>query len=149
MLLSLYFTNDEMHYAFFREQIYLAAKNNIIELKEFFIEDKNDPILANNKIEAYIEQIKENKFLAGVVEIYIAAKIFNIIIAVYEQLKFNSDFTPYSIFHPDSQADDYLLVNFENRNHYNLLSIRGKNKDKNIIENKYNDIDQKQVNLFK
>jgi hypothetical protein len=42
-----------------------------------------------------------------------------------------------------------LLVNFENRNHYNLLSIRGKNKDKNIIENKYNDIDQKQVNLFK
>ena len=60
--LNLYFTNDEMHYAFFREQIYLAAKNNIIELKEFFIEDKNDPILANNKIEAYIDQIKENKF---------------------------------------------------------------------------------------
>ena len=62
--LSLYFTNDEMHYAFFREQIYSAAKNNIIELKEFFIEDKNDPILANNKIEAYIDQIKENKFFA-------------------------------------------------------------------------------------
>ena len=40
------------------------------------LEDKNDPILENNKIEAYIEQIKENKFFAGVVEIYIAAKIF-------------------------------------------------------------------------
>ena len=42
----------------------------------------------------------------------------------------------------------------ENRNHYNLLSIRGKNKDKNIIENKINDIVSKagkpiQVNINK
>jgi len=74
--LSLFFTKDESHYSFFREQIYLAAKNNINELRDFFVEDKNDPILDNNKIEAYIEQIKENKFFAGVVEIYIAAKIF-------------------------------------------------------------------------
>ena len=82
--LSLYFTNDEMHFSFFREQIYSAAKNNMIELKEFFIEDKNNPILENtNKLKVYIEQIKENTFFAGVVGIYIASKIINIIIAVY------------------------------------------------------------------
>ena len=67
-------------------------------------------------------------------------KFFNLIIAVYEQLKFNSDFTPYSIFNPSSPADEYLLVNFENRNHYNLLKIIDNNTEKNNNENKYNDI---------
>lgn len=47
-----------------------------------------------------------------------------------------------------------LMNIFENRNHYNLLRIWGKNKDKNIIENKYNDIVSKagkpiQVNINK
>ena len=32
-----YFTNDESYYKFFREQIYLAARDNINELKEIFL----------------------------------------------------------------------------------------------------------------
>ena len=46
--LSLYFTNEESYYKFFREQIYLAAMNNINELKEFFLNNENDEILNNN-----------------------------------------------------------------------------------------------------
>ena len=97
---------------------------------------------------------KKINFLHEIVEIYIAAKIFNIIIAIYEQLKFNSDFTPYSIFHPDAQIDECLIINFEKRNHYNLLTIKSKKKNKNNSENKYNDYLSKankpvQVNINK
>ena len=35
--LSLYFTDTESKYPFFRHQIYLAAQNNMENLKEFFI----------------------------------------------------------------------------------------------------------------
>ena len=38
--LSLYFTNDESYFKFFREQIYLAALNNKDGLKEFFLNNK-------------------------------------------------------------------------------------------------------------
>ena len=52
--LSLFYVSDESQYIFFGEQIYLAAKNNIKELKEFFKDEIQDPILENNKLEGYI-----------------------------------------------------------------------------------------------
>lgn len=61
--LSLYFTNEETYFNFFRNQIYLAAKNNIERLKEFFVEDEEDQILVNNKIEGYIEKLMRISFL--------------------------------------------------------------------------------------
>ena len=32
-----------------------------------------------------------------------------------------------------------MIINFEKRNHYNLLTIKSKKKNKNNSENKYND----------
>ena len=93
--LSIYFTNVENFYSFFREQIYIAAKNNLNELKEFFILDTEDPILVNDELEEYLEKIKENKCFAGNIEINIAAKIFNVNIAVYEKPNFDSNYIPY------------------------------------------------------
>ena len=121
--LSLYFTNEETYFNFFRNQIYLAAKNNIESLNEFFVEDEEDQILVNNKIEGYIEKIIENMFFAGNVEINLAAKIFAINIAIYEIINNNKYYTPYAIFTPESNPEDIILINFEGRNHYNLLTL--------------------------
>lgn len=55
--LNLYFTNDESYFKFFKEQIYLAALNNKNGLREFFFEQKDAPILVNQKIDCYIEKI--------------------------------------------------------------------------------------------
>jgi len=56
--LSLYFSNYESHYKFFREQIYLAAKENLEIIKEFFYEDEKDPVLVNYKLDGYIKKIQ-------------------------------------------------------------------------------------------
>ena len=97
--LSLYFTGDESHYKIIRQNIYLAAKDNTEYLRNFFNTDQNDPILVNKKLEGYIETIKEDCFFAGAMEIYLAVKIFNINIAIYERNTELEDFTQYYYFH--------------------------------------------------
>jgi len=110
--LSLYFTNDESYFKFFREQIYLAALNYKESLKEFFFQQEDDPILVNQKLDGYIEKIKENKFFAGIIEINMAAKIFNLNIAIYELINNNTYYTPYAIFKPDTNTKEYILLYF-------------------------------------
>ena len=72
--LSIYFTNDESYYKIFRERIYNAAINYKESLKEFFFEQEDDPILVNQKLDGYIEKIKENKIFAEIIEINMAEK---------------------------------------------------------------------------
>ena len=50
---------------FLWQQIYKSAKENLENLKEFFYEDENDPILINYKLKDYINKIQENNFLQG------------------------------------------------------------------------------------
>ena len=54
--LSLYFTDNESKYPFFRHQIYLVALNDIDNLKEFFIDNVKDLILENNHIDAIFKK---------------------------------------------------------------------------------------------
>ena len=54
---------------FFRVQIHMAAKNNINELKDFFLPEVADPVIVDTKLDGYINKIKENKFFAGNMEI--------------------------------------------------------------------------------
>ena len=96
--LSLYFTGDESHYSIIRQNIYLAAKDNTECLRNFFDTTQNDPILVNKKLEGYIETIKEDKFFVCAMEIYLAVKIFNINIALYERNTELEDFTQYALF---------------------------------------------------
>ena len=108
--LSLYFTNDQSHYKFFREQIYIAAKNNFKELQEFFINEENDQILTNKKLDGYIDKIKDDYFFAGNIEIYIATKVFNLNIAIYEQNNLNEDYKHYSLFTPQTTTKEFILI---------------------------------------
>ena len=119
--LSLHFTQEQSYYQFFREQIYNAAKENLKDLKEFFISDEKDEIIGNNKIEGYVNKIKDNYFFAGNIEIYITTKIFNLNIVVYERSNTNEDFTQYALFTLGTSTKEFILINFENHNHYNLL----------------------------
>ena len=147
--LSLYFTNEETYFNFFRNQIYLAAKNNIESLKEFFVEDEEDQILVNNKIEGYIEKIKENMFFAGNVEINLAAKIFAINIAIYEIINNNKYYTPYAIFTPESNPEDIILINLERRNHYNLLKLKDNKYKISFYETNSKAIESNTFKIFK
>ena len=52
-----------------RELVYNEAKKNKKELIPFFLEDTTDETLVNNKLENYIERIKEDGFYDGIIEI--------------------------------------------------------------------------------
>ena len=151
--LSLYFTGDESHYKIIRQNIYLAAKDNTEYLRNFFNADQNDPILVNKKLEGYIETIKEDYFFAGAMEIYLAVKIFNINIAIYERNTELEDFTQYALFSPESGTEETVIVNFENRSHYNLITIKNTKQNntklKNIEEINKSEILKENTNITK
>lgn len=132
--MSLYFANDQSHYKFFRDQIYIAAKNNLKELQEFFISEENDQILTNKKLDGYIDKIKVDYFCAGNIEINIATKIFNINIAIYEQNNLKEDYKHYSLFTLQTTTKEFILINFEERGHYNLLKIKIIKNEENLYK---------------
>ena len=72
---SAYLYEIEIRYKEIRQQIYNYAKNNKEEIKEFFLENDKDDIIENKKIDAYIENIKEDKFKGGIIEIGKICKI--------------------------------------------------------------------------
>jgi len=49
----------------------------------FFYKDKEE-IIENKEIDAYIENIKEDKFYGGIIEIGIFAKLHNLNIIIYK-----------------------------------------------------------------
>ena len=49
----------------------------------FFYKDKEE-IIENKEIDAYIENIKEDKFYGGIIEIGISAKLYNKNIFIYK-----------------------------------------------------------------
>ena len=144
--LSLYFTNEGSYFNFFTEQIYLSAKDNINLLKEFFINDENDGTLYNNKIEGYINKIKDNQFFAGNIEIYLTTKIFNINIAVYQFDSSINEFTQISFFASESSSKEYLIINYVNNSHYNLLKLKLNSNKKMNYQNNTKEIQEKKFN---
>ena len=96
--LSLIFTGDKSHYKIIRQNIYLATKDNTEYWWNFFNNTQNDPIIVNKKLDGHTETIKENKFFASAMEIYLSVKIFNINIAIYERNTELEDFTQNALF---------------------------------------------------
>jgi len=58
---------------------YIKANKKKNEIKEIFLEDEEDEVLVNYKIDVYIENIKDNSFYAGIIELGLFSKL-NIII---------------------------------------------------------------------
>ena len=81
--LAQFLTNDQNNHKIIREIIYQAALANKEHIKPFFLRDVSDNILAESKLDNYIDKIKNNGFYAGIIEISLAAIIFNYTIVVY------------------------------------------------------------------
>ena len=89
--ISLYFTNEQTNHKIIREIIYEAAKEYKEDIKPFFLTGISDEILADAKLENYIEKIKNDSFYAGIIELSLAAKIFYKTIIVYSNEE-NNDY---------------------------------------------------------
>lgn len=118
-------------------------------MKEFFISDEKDELIGNNKIEGYVNKIKDNYFFAGNIEIYITTKIFNLNIAVYQRSNTNEDFTQIALFTPGTSTKEYILINFENNIHYNLLIQKNSKENLNIYDKNKAAINIIDLNLIK
>ena len=85
-VLAKYFTDDENNHKIYRQLIYNAAKNNKESFSPFFlpIEEGADEIIVNLKYDNYIEEITQDKFFAGNIEIAISSILFNLNISIYK-----------------------------------------------------------------
>ena len=66
----------------------------------------SDNILADEKLENYIEKIKNDKFYAGIIELSIAAKIFDrtiIVCSIEEKIEKSEASKSGAIFNPNSK----------------------------------------------
>ena len=71
---------------------------------------------------------------------YLAVKILNINIAIYERNNTIKDFKQYAFFEPGSRTKEIIIINLENRAHYNIINIRNLNKDEKFYTKNNNDI---------
>jgi len=93
--------------------------------KKIFLEDINDDVIINSKIDIYIENIKKDNFYGGIIEISIFAKLQNINISVYTIDTNNPNFYIHfmNIFKNDN-INSILLMEFENRNHFIIYKLK-------------------------
>lgn len=82
-------------------------------------------------------------------EIKLAAKIFEANIAIYEIINNNKYFTPYAIFTSESNPEDIILINFESRNHYNLLKLKDDRCKMSFYETNSKAIESNTFKIFK
>lgn len=116
-------------------QIYNKAKADKDIIKPFFLSDNPDEILANIKIENYIEKMKESTFYGGIIEMSIFINLYNINICVYKLEDINDNYyTHMTNIWKDESINKFMLIHYENNNHFNLLKIKNpKNDNSNII----------------
>ena len=89
--ISLYLINEQTNHKIIREIIYEAAKESKENLKPFFLTGISGDILADAKLENYIEKIKNESFYAGIIELSLASNIFHKTIIVYSNEE-NNDY---------------------------------------------------------
>lgn len=59
-----------------------------------------------------------------------AVKLFNINISAYERNSVIDDYSQYVFFEPESGTKELILINLENRGHYNLIVIQDNKNSK-------------------
>ena len=58
-------------------------------------------------------------------------------------------YTPYAIFTPESNPEDIILINFESRNHYNLLKLIDNQNKMSLYVTNPKDIESNIFIIFK
>ena len=131
---SYFLYENEEHHKELRKIIYEQAKNHKDQIKEFFLEDEADEVLEDYKLNAYIENIKENFFYGGIIELSIFARYLNLNIFIYTKINDDDNFYTYFLnISKNENNNNFILIEFYNDNHYNLLRIKNENT---IIKNK-------------
>ena len=140
-LLSIYFTESQNHHQIFREIIYESAKTNKDKFISFFSDDETqtDQILVNMKYDNYLEEIKNDGFYAGNLELALASIIFKLNICIYTPTEeIEKEYKHFTNIWFDINDPNYeiILILFSNNNHYSLLSYNNSEK----LNNEKNDI---------
>ena len=145
--LFLFLYENQENYNEIRQKIYKEAKKQKDIIKNFFIEDSNDPVIVNYKINNYIEKIKENYFLGGIIEISLFLTIFKTNISIYTLNDENDNIYQYfTNIWENNDIDKICLIRYENGNHFSLLQINDDNDLKKTINNNIKDGDISLIN---
>lgn len=147
---SFHLYENQENYNEIRQKIYKEANKQKETIKNFFIEDNNDPVIINYKINNYIEKIKENFFWGGIIEIILFATIFKTNIGIYTMNDENDNIYHYytNIWENDDN-DNILLIRYENGNHFSFLKIKDNNGLNNIDHNNSNNNNKKdEINIL-
>ena len=75
--ISVYLTDTQENYKLIREIIAEYAEANRNQFLDFFIKDNIDQVLGSIELNSYIDNIKNDGEYAGIIEMSIASKIFN------------------------------------------------------------------------
>ena len=126
--LSLFFTGDENEYKIQAINLW-SSKNNKTLFTAFFLppEEGLDDIIVNRKYDNYIEEIKQDGFYAGNIELAITYILFNLNISVYRLLNDQDTiYTHYTNIWKDINDKKYkfILILFSGNNHYLLMTLK-------------------------
>lgn len=112
----------------------------------YYIDIKEGNLVKKYVLDEYVEKIKENKFFSGFIEISAMSIILNRPIVIlediyYEERKFYKKFALFNNSdHNSLKIEDIIFINFQNNNHYELLTPK-----KNFIKNRINKITEPDI----
>ena len=151
--ISVYLTDTQDNYKIIRELIAEYAEVNKETFIEFFIKGNVDQALGSMDLNNYIQNIKNDGQFAGIIELSIASKLFDINIFIYKEGPSDSD---NYILYEKIDNDDLTLPKcnllFENENHFSLLIKNNANNIKRIISTPTeikNKINKSTINITK
>ena len=146
----MFFTNSEGNHKIIRDIIYNVAIINKEFIKPFFLTGLEDDILADHKLENYIERIKNDGLYAGIIEISLATIIFNYTIIIYsveEELSEKKDIKePSDMKTNKDQSKEKKLIKISDKKDMEIIY-----KHLSTIEKqneKYNNLDEIIVLLY-
>ena len=94
----------------------------------YYIDIKEGNLVKKYVLDEYVEKIKENKFFSSFIEISAMSIILNRPIVIlediyYEERKFYKKFALFNNSdHNSLKIEDIIFINFQNINHYELLT---------------------------
>ena len=111
---SYFLYGNENEHINIRKEVYEKAKIRKNELKNFFLENIDDEILLNTRIDNYLEKIKENGFYGGTIELGILSNSYQLNISVYEtDINDNLSYKHYINIWHDEFNNNFILLHYD------------------------------------